>query len=92
MNASSWGTAQRLPGSITTSVAMVQEHKMQGEDKLCRAEVQLERAGWRAVWSEATATERGGFSGGVAVLTRTYLDVGYRSIGPVQVCASRLVS
>ena len=41
---------------------------MQGEDKLCNA-----------VWSEALVTERGGNSGGVAIISRSYLDVGYRN-------------
>ena len=43
---------------------------------MLQAEAKLERAGWRAVWSEANLTANGGLSGGVALLARSYLDVG----------------
>ena len=60
MNGSAWSTALRNLGDVVTSVAMVQEHRLRGPERLRQAEAKLGHAGWRAAWSEAAPTERKG--------------------------------
>ncbi len=74
-NSTGWEPLKRLLLSANTSdVVVTQEHRLRGS-AVAEASQWAHRRGWKSIWAEASVTEAGGLSGGVAVLVRSHLGL-----------------
>ena len=59
----------------STPIILAQEHRLGARSQVLQAGAQLDRAGWKATWSLATAGVGGGASAGVVSLATNYMGV-----------------
>ena len=87
----SWATIQALLPLVTTSLLCVQEHGVL-DHMVAGVSGKLFKAGWKSVWLPARATEAGGRSAGVAILAKSFVDLGADDGVPKQVVPHRLLA
>ncbi|MFM7985151.1 MAG: hypothetical protein ACKPKO_38115, partial [Candidatus Fonsibacter sp.] len=87
----SWDTSQALLPLVTTSLLCLQEHGVL-DHRVAEVSGKLVKAGWKSVWLPARATEAGGRSAGVAILAKSFVDLGADDGVSKQVVPHRLLA
>ncbi len=90
-NTTGWGPLQRLLASTDAQVVLAQEHELRGQE-IAEASDWAIRRGWKSLWVEASVTEAGGRSGGVAILARDYLGLSPPPWGDPQIVPARAIA
>ena len=74
-NVTSWGPMGHWVESLDDkNILCIQEHHVAG-DKIGEQESKMADLGWKGLWSPAVSTERGGTSGGLAILGPSYIHI-----------------
>ena len=75
MNGSCWTSARKVVMQSPAWVIAVEEHKLISDEEIAEASAGLRRAGWKSFWSAGAFTDKGGRTGGVALLAREELGL-----------------
>ena len=92
IHGSPWKTARDILHIVDTEMVVVQEVMRKGDQRQ-RAKQWLAKRGWGSEWRKGWTTEKKRTAGGVAILFRSHMDIGFDWPGvPATVVPGRVVA
>ncbi len=91
VNTTGWTSLKRRLMTTSAHVVLAQETWVP-QSSIAAASAWAKKRGWRSIWSPARVTNKGGVSGGVAILARDFMGLHYPAGGPHELRRSRAVA